>query len=114
MFYSAHIMKNKPKNPVIPKERYETIRQKIISLLKENTLSSKEISADASASEKEVYAHLEHIQKTINKKEHKLIVTPAECIKCDFVFRKRERLKKPGKCPACHSEKIQEPLFSIR
>ncbi|MBA3060962.1 MAG: transcriptional regulator, partial [Nitrospirae bacterium] len=39
---------------------------------------------------------------------------PAECAKCSFVFRKRERLKKPGKCPICRSEFIQEPLFLIK
>ncbi len=106
-------MKKKPKKPFIPAERQETIRQKIISVLEGQPLSAKGISAGVRASEKEVYGHLEHIQRTINKREHNLIVTPAECKKCGFVFRKRERLKKPGKCPVCHSELIQEPLFSI-
>jgi hypothetical protein len=40
-------------------------------------------------------------------------VTPAECRKCGFVFQKREKLKKPGKCPICRSESIEEPLFGI-
>ncbi len=107
-------MKKKTKKPFIPTERQETIRQKIISLLEGQSLYAKEISADVRASEKEVYGHLEHIQRTINKKEYNLIITPAECRKCGFVFRKRDRLKKPGKCPVCHNEFIQEPLFSIR
>lgn len=110
--------------PVVPKERQETVRQKIISVLEGQTLSAKGISADVRASEKEVYEHLEHIQRAINKprpntmrrgkRVHTLIITPAECRKCGFVFRKRDRLKKPGKCPVCHSEFIQEPFFSIR
>jgi hypothetical protein len=33
--------------------------------------------------------------------------------KCGFIFRKRDRLKKPGRCPVCHGEHIQDPLFSI-
>lgn len=107
-------MKKKSKKPFIPIERRETVRQEIISALQGQTLSSKEISARVKASEKEVYEHLEHIQRTINKTEHTLIITPAECRKCGFVFRKRDRLKKLGKCPVCHSEFIQEPLFSIR
>ncbi len=103
----------KSKKPFIPAERKETIRQKIISVIEDKTSSAKEISADVRVSEKEVYGHLEHIQKTINKRELHLAITPAECKKCGFVFRKRDRLKKPGKCPVCRRESIQEPLFSI-
>jgi predicted Zn-ribbon and HTH transcriptional regulator len=107
-------VKTKFKEPFIPVERQETIRQKIISLLDGKTLSAKDISVDVRVSEKEIYEHLEHIQRTINKSEHNFIVTPSECKKCGFVFRKRDRLKKPGRCPVCRSESIKEPLFSIR
>lgn len=107
-------MKRKPKEPFIPVERHETVRQKIISVLEGQTLSAKDISADVMVSEKEVYEHLEHIQKTLNKRDRNLIITPAECKKCSFVFRKRDRLKKPGRCPVCRGELISEPLFSIK
>ena len=107
-------MKRKPKEPFIPVERHETVRQKIISVLEGQTLSAKDISADVMVSEKEVYEHLKHIQKTLNKRERNLIITPAECKKCGFVFRKRDRLKKPGRCPVCRGELISEPLFSIK
>jgi predicted Zn-ribbon and HTH transcriptional regulator len=106
--------KKKSKEPFIPVERHETIRQKIISLLEDKTLSAKDISTDVRASEKEIYEHLEHIQRTINKSKHNFIVTPAICKKCGFIFRKRDKLKKPGKCPVCRGELIQEPLFSVR
>ncbi len=39
-------MKKKTKEPFIPVERHETIRQKIISLLEAKTFSSKEISVE--------------------------------------------------------------------
>jgi predicted Zn-ribbon and HTH transcriptional regulator len=107
-------LKKKPKEPFVPVERHGTIRQEIVSLLEGKTLSAREISANIGVSEKEVYEHLEHIQRTINKREHNLIVTPAVCKKCGFVFRKRERLKKPSKCPVCRNEIIGEPLFSVR
>jgi predicted Zn-ribbon and HTH transcriptional regulator len=107
-------VKTKSKEPFIPVERQETIRREIISVLEGKTLSAKDISVDVRVSEREIYEHLEHIQRTINKSEHNFIVTPSECKKCGFVFRKRDRLKKPGKCPVCRSESIQEPLFSIR
>ncbi|MEE8328733.1 MAG: transcriptional regulator [Thermodesulfovibrionia bacterium] len=107
-------MKKKAKKSPIPVERQETVRKDIISVLEGQTLSAKEISALVKVSEKEVYSHLEHIQRTINKRKQNLNITPAECRKCRFVFKKRDRLKKPGKCPVCHGEFIHEPLFSIR
>jgi predicted Zn-ribbon and HTH transcriptional regulator len=107
-------VKRKACEPFVPVERQETIRQKIVSVLEGNTLSAKNISAEVRVSEKEIYGHLEHIQRTMNKREHALIITPAECKKCGFVFRKRDRLTKPGKCPVCKSQLIQDPLFSIR
>lgn len=107
-------MKKKHKEPFIPVERQETVRQQIISLLDGNTLSAKDISAAVRISEKEIYEHLEHIQRTMNKPKHNFVIMPAVCKKCGFTFRKRDRLKKPGKCPVCNSELIQETLFSVR
>lgn len=105
--------KSSLKREIIPMDRRETVRQEIISVLERNTLSAKEISGIVRASEKEVYEHLAHIQKTVSKQGDKLKIVPAECNKCGFEFKKRERLKKPGKCPVCRSETIREPLFSI-
>ena len=104
--------KKNPKEPSIPLERHETIRQKIVSILENNNLSAKDISSYVMIPEKDVYDHLAHIQK--NKRDYPLHITPAMCMKCSFVFRKRERLKKPSKCPVCRGTLIEEPLFSIK
>lgn len=103
-------MKKKAKEPAVPAERHETVRHSIITLLEDQTFSAKEISSDVRVSEKDVYEHLEHIQK---KKTVSLAVSPAECKKCGYQFINRERLRKPGRCPECKRESIQEPLFSI-
>lgn len=106
-------MKMKPKKPPIPPERHETIRRQIEAILEGDTLSARYISVEVGISEKDVYDHLEHIHKSVDREGGRLIVTPAECKECGFVFRKRERLKKPGKCPVCNSESIAEPMFTI-
>ena len=106
-------MKNKPKEPFVPPERHETVRKEIMDILEGRSLSVRDISGSVGVSVREIYDHLSHIQKTISKGEGHLIITPAECKKCGFVFRKRERFKKPGKCPVCRSESIEEPLFSV-
>ncbi|MBI5407921.1 MAG: transcriptional regulator [Nitrospirae bacterium] len=104
-------MKNKPEP--VPKDRKETIRRQIISALKGKDLTAQELSGEVRVSEKEVYGHLQHIQKSLGAVDYALTVTPAGCRKCGFVFRKREKLKKPGKCPVCRSESIEEPVFRI-
>lgn len=107
-------MKRRPKGPSVPPERQETLRQEMVSLLRGSELSAKDISANIGVSEKEVYYHLEHIQLTLGKKKGALEVIPAQCRKCGFVFKKRQRLKKPGRCPSCRAESITEPLFTVR
>jgi transcriptional regulator len=106
-------MKKKAKEPPVPVERIDTVRHEIASVLEGRTMSAKEISAGVRISEKEVYVHLDHIQKTMSRKERRLVVTPASCLKCGFVFKKRDRLTKPGRCPVCHGELLEEPLFTI-
>lgn len=105
--------RKRKREAIVPEERYETLRHRIISLIKDETLSAKEISGEIRIPEKDVYDHLEHIRKTMNKGEYRLSVVPARCERCGFVFRKRGRLKKPGKCPICRSESVTEPLFSV-
>ena len=106
-------MKKKPKEPAVPVETSDTVRHAILLVLEAGPRSAREISAEVSIPEREVYAHLEHVKKTVAKDNRRLVVTPAECRKCGFVFEKRDRLKKPGKCPVCRGESIADPLFSI-
>ena len=108
-------MKAKAKQPAAPRGRGDTIRQLIMKALEGNTLSARDISGEVRISEKEAYDHLQHIQRSVSQnKDREFIVTPAECNKCGFVYKKRERLKKPGKCPLCRHQSISVPLFSIR
>lgn len=103
-------MRIRAKEPATPADRPETLRREIVSLLGEESMTAREISGRVGISEKDVLAHLDHIRIA---RRGSLVVTPAECMSCGFIFRKRERLKGPGKCPVCHSEHIAEPSFSI-
>ncbi len=108
------IGRKRPKEAAVPEERYDTIRHRIAALLKETPLTGRELSGQLRIPERDIYEHLEHIRKTMNKGGYKLSVTPARCDKCGFVFTKRGRLKKPGKCPICRNESLEEPLFSVQ
>ena len=98
----------------VPRERFETARRRILGLVSGRPLSTKEISADAGIPEKEVCGHLDHLRKTLRREGRRVTVTPAECLACGFVFRKRERFGKPGRCPVCRGESVSEPLFFVR
>lgn len=104
-------MKNvKSKFPV---EKETTIRIEIMELLKNRELSLIEISKIVGISEKNIIIHIEHIRKSISNSGYFLKIKPAICFSCGFVFRKRDKIKKPTKCPICKSEHIEDPLFKI-
>lgn len=106
-------MRSYKKEPFVPHERRETLRKEIIAVLERFPMTAKDISREIGIPEREVYHHLNHIKKSISKKGLALEVTPSECKNCGFVFRKRERLEKPSRCPICHKQSITEPFFSI-
>jgi predicted Zn-ribbon and HTH transcriptional regulator len=106
-------LKQKKKEPFVPADRQETVRREIVSVIEERALSAKEISGIVRIAEKAVYDHISHIRRTLHKEGRRLTVIPAECRQCGFLFKKRERLKKPGKCPVCRAETIKDPLFSV-
>jgi len=103
----------KSKEPAIPVSRNDTIRKYITALLEEGTFSAKDLSQFTRIPEKDVCDHLEHLRKTLNKNNRHLETIPAQCEKCGFVYTKRDRFSKPGKCPLCHSSLIFPPRFHI-
>jgi len=92
---------------------HDTVRQSIIQAIEGGLLSANEISGMVGIPEKEVAGHLEHIRISLHRTGRIFHVQPAECVKCGFVFEKRGRLTRPGKCPVCRSESIHAPRFSI-
>jgi len=106
-------MKKKPLPPPVPVEKEATSRREIIALLRSETLSAREISGRVRIGEKEVIDHLEHIRAAHHDDGTKLRLFPAACKSCGFVFHKRERLSRPGRCPVCHGEHIREPRYAM-
>jgi predicted Zn-ribbon and HTH transcriptional regulator len=107
-------MKNhQPKSMTIPSPRTTTVRQSICSLLRNEPLSAREISEQVGIREREVCEHLEHIRQSLRREGHRLTVQPAECRNCGFLFVKRERLKRPGRCPLCKGESISQPRYRL-
>jgi len=91
----------------------KTLRKEMILLLSNKELSARDISSAVGIGEKEVYTHLNPISRSIKHQGKKLIITPAECLGCGFVFEKRKRFTRPSRCPICKSEHIRNPMYRI-
>ena len=94
-------------------ERTQTIRQEIISYLKRGPLTIRDISQSAGIMEKDVFHHLEFIEKTVRTQKNRIQMEPYYCLNCGFEFKNRKNIKKPGKCPACRGGRVAPAIFWI-
>jgi predicted Zn-ribbon and HTH transcriptional regulator len=100
----------------VPEEAGATRRQQIAVLLEQGVDYSLEDLKEALDVPVSVLEDdLRHIEKSLKQAGKTLIVTPASCKKCEFVFAGREQkhLHAPSRCPKCKSERIEEPAFRI-
>jgi predicted Zn-ribbon and HTH transcriptional regulator len=72
-----------------------------------------DLSQTIGVSEKDVYQHLRHIEKSMAGHGGKLRLTPCKCSACGFTFTHRRRLTRPGRCPRCRQSRITHPVFRI-
>lgn len=77
-------------------------------------MNALEISQDVGIMEKEVYGHLDHINRSTTAQGKKLVIHPSSCLKCGFIFGKRERFTRPGRCPQCRATRIKRPEYEIQ
>lgn len=101
------------KLPPVPAERQRTLRQSICELLRQEELSALEISELIGIRERDVDGHLAHIRHSLQREGEKLRIIPAACHSCGYLFAKRERFKRPGRCPICKGESLSQPRYRI-
>ncbi|RLF84197.1 transcriptional regulator [Thermococci archaeon] len=92
-----------------------TRRQKIIKLLEERDCSVSELALmleiRGKGSKKIILDDIKAIANVVKREGKVLLIQPAQCKKCGFVFKPEIRI--PGRCPKCKSEWIEEPRFKI-
>ena len=86
----------------------KTLRKEIIALLCDGEWTAQEISQAVHIAQKDVYGHLEHIQRSLRSS---FMIKPAECLACGFTFTKRTSVRSPSRCPLCKNEHIKEPHY---
>lgn len=103
----------KSKAPDLPSQRGDTVRHSIVELLAAGPATARQISAGVGIPEREVGAHLDHIRRSLHRQGGRLEIIPARCHDCAYIFRGRERLSRPGRCPRCRGTSLAEPLFQV-
>lgn len=92
--------------------RDKTIRQDMRMQL-DGPVSVKDLSARFGMSFNEVVDHLDHIIQSAKQEGFKLVIDPALCEKCEYLFEDRSKLTKPSRCPKCKGERILHPTFYL-
>ena len=93
-------------------------RRKRIAVMLEETeypLTAEDICRALDIKERSiVYEDITHISKSIKNESKELLVQPASCGNCDFVFKVKGTAKRPSKCPKCRGQWIISPGYLIR
>lgn len=95
----------------------KTRREKIKALLEEaeQPLTAQELCNILGLQSRSIiYEDIEHIAQSARAEGKELLVKPASCGKCNYVFSDRRAAKRPSKCPRCRSEWILSPAYIIR
>jgi transcriptional regulator len=80
--------------------------------LSEEPRSVSRIAREMGLSRGDVEDDLRHMIRSARAAGHAVVVIPARCRSCDFVFNE-EKLSKPGKCPRCRGSRIFEPQIGV-
>ncbi len=102
------------RDPQQPEARSHTVRQDLTLALRAGPATARDLSKAVGASEKDVLDHLAHLAKSLKSRGEELVITPAECLECGFVFSMREKPARPSRCASCRGGRLTLPEFVIR
>jgi len=89
-----------------------TFRRDLVKILSTQPRSVSSIARELGLNRRDVEDDLRHAIRSAAAAGHTLVVEPARCKQCGFLFAE-DRLAKPGKCPECKGSRIFEPQIRI-
>jgi transcriptional regulator len=89
-----------------------TVRKDLLALLSSQPRSVSSLARELGFTRGEVEEDLRHALRSARAAGHRVIVIPARCRSCGFVF-DDAKLSKPGKCPACRGTRLYEPQILV-
>ena len=90
-----------------------TFRRDLVKILSAQPRSVSSIARELGLDRRDVEQDLRHAIRSAQAAGHTVVVEPARCKQCGFVFGE-DRLAKPGKCPECKGTRLYEAQISIR
>ena len=87
-----------------------TCRETIVELLSDAEYTPRDLALALGVRIRDVLADLEHVRRSVGKRFQ---LRPASCERCGYVFRGRERLGTPSRCPRCKCERTAGPWLSV-
>jgi transcriptional regulator len=89
-----------------------TFRRDLIQALSAQPRSVSSLARELGLQRRDVENDLRHAIRSAEAAGHRIVIEPARCKQCGFVFGP-DRLAKPGKCPECHGSRLYEAQISI-
>lgn len=90
------------------------MRQALAEALRAGPATARDLSRMVGISEHDVPGHLVHLAKSLRSRGQRLLIEPARCLDCGFVYSRREKPARPSRCAECRGTRLTLPEFRVR
>ena len=87
-------------------------RRHLLELVSSEPRTTSSLARELGLDRRDMEDDLRHMIRSARASGHEVVVEPARCKRCGFVF-EEDRLSRPGRCPACRESRIYEPLIRV-
>ena len=93
-----------------------TRRQRLADILDVEARSVEALATEFRTTPRDVEDDLRSLERTLRRDGRRIVVEPARCRRCHFVFHDRadRRYTTPSKCPKCRANQIEPALLRIK
>ena len=90
-----------------------TVRRDLVALVSAQPRSVSSLARELALARGDVEEHLRHAIRSARAAGYDVIVEPARCKSCGFVF-DDDKLSKPSRCPECRASRIFEAQIRVQ
>lgn len=89
-----------------------TLRKRLQDLVSQQPRSVSSLARELGMDRGDLEEQLRHAIRSAQAAGHRIVVEPARCKTCGFVF-SEDKLAKPGRCPACKGSRLFEAQVRV-